>query len=144
MLRDDPSNLHCEDCEYDDVVSNFSLQSDCSVSVRIVISQRTCIQSSSSVLHQHSSHGIFERLIEFTKASNHEIDQMIDWGIGFLFDVNRVDILISILFLYSEQVVDCILEDLQHFFRNELFLSSIEKLRLRLTSFQLLWLFLKL
>lgn len=80
------------------------------------------VQAWSIVLHDESSDAILEGFVEFAQSSDHEIDEVVDIGIWFLFVIDGLDILICVFLSYAEKIVDRIVHDLHHFLRDELFL----------------------
>ena len=117
------SELHGEDCQYNYIISNLFLNCDCSICVRVVVSQccirascTTGIQAGSIVLHVKSSDAVFEGFIELAQSSNDKINEVVDIGIGLFLDVDGIDFSFRLILSDSEKVIDGIFEYFDNLF----------------------------
>lgn len=82
----------------------------------------TCVESGSVVLHDDSCDWVLEGFIKFAESSDDEVNEIVDVGVGFFFVIDGFDIFFCLFFAYAEEVVDCVIHDLNDFFGDELFL----------------------
>ena len=68
-------------------------------------------------------HAVFEGLVELAQSPNHEVDEVVDVGIGLLLGVDGVDFPFGLLLPDSEKVINGVLEYFDDFLRYELFLG---------------------
>ena len=70
-----------------------------------------------------SADAVLEGFVELGEAANNKVQDGVDVGIGLLLGVDDVVLLVGGFLSDAEQVVDCIVEDLGDFLRDELFLN---------------------
>lgn len=70
-----------------------------------------------------AGHTVLEWFVELAQPSDDKVNQAVDVGTCFFLDVYCFDILISLFFSNTKQVIDSIIKNFYHFFRNELFLG---------------------
>ena len=89
----------------------------------------TGVKSGSIVLHVESRNTVFEGLVELAQPPDDEIYESVDVGVGLLLHIDGLDLSLGLFLPDSKQVVHCVLEDLDHFFRDELFLHILHNVR---------------
>lgn len=133
------SNQVGEDSHHNDIIADLPLDSHNTICVGVIIghhyiklSHTASIHSGSIILHEHRSHAILEWLIELAETTDGDVDELIDLWSGLFFVIWGVGLFVHVFLLDSEQVVYCVLQDLHHLFRNELFLDLSEDVHRRL------------